>query len=82
MDSLPVGSHGYVRGVWSDGGGGHVWSWRRTSDGLVWEDAQLGTVVSVAGRAAEIKPGTLKWFRVDDADYVGDPGAWVAWPKK
>jgi len=77
-DTSP-GSYEYVRTSWH-ARGAHVWAWRNTANGIVWEDAQTGMIVDMADYIDK-SSGFVQWFCADDAKFVGKPEEWVKWEK-
>lgn len=76
---LPKGARGFVRVAW-EAGGAHIFNWEKTADeyvpGLKFHEGQVEAVTSTQARAyfKRIKPGSVAWFRVDDAE----PAAHIA----
>jgi len=72
-EDFPVGSRGVISGVWARGGGGHIFNWEKTAEGIVYHEGQVADVASTpygdTGAGAYIKrmkPSTLRVLRVDD----------------
>lgn len=74
---LPVGARGFISGQYKKGGG-HIFNWEMTEDGLIFHEGQLGSTPSGSlaaayGRTAgstpmEMKPDSLSVLRVDDLE--------------
>lgn len=72
---LPEGARGMIRATWK-GGGGHVWSWEVSGGTMKLLDPQSGQP-DAWSHLDDVRAGTVKMYRVDDAKFVGQPGEWV-----
>lgn len=65
---MPVGARGVISGAWARGGGGHIFNWERTEDGVVFHEGQIHTTNSHSARsnALSLKRDSVAIMRIDD----------------
>lgn len=67
VEDMPVGARGFIMGSWKRGGG-HIYNWEKTADGVKFYEGQVLRVTSEDAEKylTQMKPDTINVIRVDD----------------